>query len=658
MPWWNYRPRYYYRRYRRRWRRPRPPIFRRFYRRKWVRRRRFKRKLRKIKIKQYQPQSIRKCKIKGPICLFQTTNTRIDRNFDSYELSEVPEHLPGGGGWGIKVYSLEGLYAEHAYARNLWTVSNNNLPLVRYTGCHIKLFQSEYVDYIVTYTNQTPMVSTLAMYNTMQPSIHNLMQHRIVVPSIKTYKRKKPWIKKFIPPPTQLENKWYFQQDICKQPLLMIRVSATSVNKYFIDPDKINTNININTLNVTVFQNREFYLTGPKIYWAKIIREKKYYLYASYESGKPNTLKKSQLVPLTDTMNFTLGSTFNHIYHSDTITEAWKTGYTNNVGNPFYPDYLQGTYRIVLIDQDPQTLFNNITQQNVTTFVDDIELIKTLRYNTYADQGSNNMAYFKSNSKDEVGWLPPDNPELTNEDLPFWLLLWGFPDWHKRIKKHLHLETSYILTLRHKPATGWEYLVPLSDSFINGKSPYEGGEGPNPTDAKTWHPQLQYQNEIINMICRAGPGTAKIPDNFSVQGLMRYTFYFKWGGSPPPMSTITDPKDQPTFVIPGNKYATNSLQNPTTAPENLLWSFDQRRDYLTPRAIKRLQSDKTTKETFITGPSHFSETPQTSTQDPQETSSEEEEEETLYQQLFKQRLKQQRLKQRILATIQQIQNIE
>lgn len=438
----------------------------------------------------------------------------------------------------------------------------------------------------------------------------------------------------------------------------MVRVSATSINKYYIDPDKINTNINITSLNITIFQNRQFYLTGTQQYWAKIIREKKYYLYASYEEGKPTSLKKAHLIPLVDTMNFTLGKSYYQLNHQETISQAWITGYLANVGNPFHPEYLNNTYRIVLIDKDPKTLFSETTTTTVPTFIDDIELTKTLRYNTYADQGLNNMAYFKSNTKDETGWLPPDNPELTNEDLPFWLLLWGFPDWHKRIKKHLHLETSYMLTMRHKPPTGWEYIVPLSPSFLQGQSPYEGGEGPNPTDAKTWHPQLQYQNEIINLICRAGPGTPKIPDNFSVQGLMRYNFYFKWGGSPPPMATITDPKEQPTFVIPGNKYATNSLQNPTTSPESLLWSFDQRRDYLTPRAIKRLQSDKTTKETSITGTSHFSEIPQTSTQDPQETSSEEEEEETLYQQLFKQRLKQQRLKQRILTTIQQIQNIE
>ncbi len=44
------------------------------------------------------------------------------------------------------------------------------------------------------------------------------------------------------------------------------------------------------------------------------------------------------------------------------------------------------------------------------------------------------MCYFKANSKEEQNWQPPDNPELTNENLPFWLLLWGFTDWQQKIK--------------------------------------------------------------------------------------------------------------------------------------------------------------------------------------------------------------------------------
>lgn len=666
MPWYNYKPRYRYRRYRRRWRRPRSAFFRKFRRRNWVRRRRFNRKLKKIRLKQFQPSVIHKSKIKGPICLFQTTNTRIHHNFDLYELSQVPEHLPGGGGWGIKIFSLEGLYAEHAYARNIWTKSNNKLPLVRYTGCHLRFYQSEYTDYIVTVSNETPMQSNLGMYNAMQPSIHGLLHKRIIMPSLKTYKRKKPFKKIFVGPPTQLENKWYFQQDLAKQPLLMVRVTCTSLDKFFIDPDNINTNLTITSLNVQVFQNRMFDIQGTSIYWAKETAvqtqtKTKYYLYATTQAPVTGQLKKGLLISLVDTKNFTAGKNCFMITGQDDITKqsasTWQTGYLTNYGNPFYPDYLTGNIPVVLIPKTPKELFVEEKNNNIVTTWSPVELTKTVRYNPYSDMGPNNMIYFKSNFKEEQNWLPPENEELYNENLPFWLLMWGFSDWHKRIKKHLNLESHYILVMRHKPATGWEYLVPLSDSFLQGKSPFEyDREGPNPTDAQSWYPQLQYQNEIINLICRSGPGTTKIPNNFSVQGLMRYCFYFKWGGSPAPMDTITDPKTQPTFVIPGNKYATNSLQNPTTGPEAILWSFDERRGYLTQSAIKRLQKDQTTKKTLITGAGHFSDTI-TQTETP-ETSSEEEEEQTLFEQLQQQRLKQQRLRQRIIHTLKQIQELE
>lgn len=663
MPWYNYRPRYRYRRYRRRWRRPRQAFFRRFHRRHWVRRRRFRKKLKKIRLKQYQPSVIHKCTIKGPICLFQTTNTRIDRNFDLYELSQVPQHLPGGGGWGIKVFSLEGLYAEHAYARNVWTKTNNGLPLVRYTGCTIKLYQSEIADYIVTITNETPMISNLGMYNAMQPSISGLLPHRLVIPSRKTYKKRKPYKKIKIGPPTQLQNKWYFQQDLAKQPLLMIRVTATSLTNFYIDPQNINTNLNITTLLPTTFQNRKFKIKPGEHYWAKQIttpttQAGKYYLYATTQENDLGNLKKGLLIPLTDTLNFTLGKNCQQVTGSDTINSAWKTGYATNIGNPFFPDYLNGNYTIYLINQDPKTMFvTDFNTQIIKTGMVEVELTKTVRYNPYSDIGPENMIYFKSNTKDETNWLPPENPELFNDNLPFWILWWGFPDWHKRIKKHLNLETDYIGVMRHKPATGYEYLIPLSPSFLAGKSPYELQEdGPNPIDKKSWYPQLQYQNEIINLICRSGPGTLKIPDDYSVQGLMRYYFHFKWGGSPPPMSTITDPKNQPTFVVPGNKYATNSLQNPTNNPENILWSFDERRGYLTTTATKRLQKDKETKTTFVAGASHFTDPIQA--EETSETSSEEEEEQTLFEQLNRQRLKQQRLKHRIISTLKKIQALE
>nr|UHS18287.1 MAG: hypothetical protein [Betatorquevirus sp.] len=653
MPWYNYYGRRRRRPWRRFWRRPRNRFRRRYYRRRnWVRRRRFKKKLKKIKITQYQPQCIRKCKIYGPICLFQTTNQRLENDFDLYELSEVPETLPGGGGWGIKAFSLEALYSEHEYCHNVWTTSNKNLPLVRYLGCRLRFYQSDYVDYCVTVCNQLPLQSSLGMYNAMQPSIHHLLPKAIIIPSTKTYKRKKPYRQIWVGPPSQLENKWYFQQNIAKTPLLMTRASAMSLQNFFINPRNINTNMTIHTLNTELFQNRQFKNTTE--YYCKIQREKKVYLYASREILTSTTagLDKKQLIPLTNTVIYKRGNTAQE-QGQTTTWQHWQL----SAGNPFHADYLQKEIKVYQIAEHPTQLFQNLSQRQ-TTYTE-VEITKSIRYNPFNDQGNTNQCYFKSNQKDEFNWQPPDNPELTNEGLPFWLLLWGFTDWHKKIKKHLHLETDYAICLTHQPtAVTKEYLVPLSDSFMNGHSPYQTDGEPNDPDRTSWYPQLQYQNEIINAICASGPGVARLPDYFSAQALMRYKFYFKWGGSPPPMSTVKDPKEQPTFIIPGNKTSPNSLQNPTTDPTTLLWNFDERRQQITPKAIERIQKDSKPETTLITGGSHFQEPTPYYQEATSETSSEEEEETSLFEQLNRQRLKQQRIKQRILNTLKKLQSIE
>ena len=121
------------------------------------------------------------------------------------------------------------------------------------------------------------------------------------------------------------------------------------------------------------------------------------------------------------------------------------------------------------------------------------------------------------------------------------------------------------------------------------------------------------------------------------------------------MSTITDPLEQPTYIIPSNINTTNSLQNPATHPATLLYSFDERRGQLTKTATKRMQKDwETQKIPLLFTEQKFAEP--TETQETQEeTTSEEEEEDNLFQLLNRQRLKQLNLKHRIMKTIKQIQ---
>nr|UGV38962.1 MAG: ORF1 [TTV-like mini virus] len=659
MPW-----RYYRRPWRRRhwyrYRRPRKTFRRRYWwrRKQWVR----PYKKRKIVIKQYQPKSIRRCAIKGFLSLFQATQDRLSFNFDSYELSTVPEKLPGGGGWGIKAISLEALYSEHEYAHNLWTVSNREMPLCRYFGCTVKLFQSRFTDYVFSYCTQLPLQSSLAMYNTMQPSIHMMLYHKVIVPSTETYKKKRPYFKIRIPPPTQLQNKWYFQQDLAKTPLVMFRTTACSLQQYYINDNSINSNITIITLNTGLIKNRNYQKPFTSGYYANTHPTLgKIYLYSTREIKPITDIKTQDLIFLGDSNKYTQGSCYTDIYPTQAGTK-WDEFKSNNIkywGNPFHTEYLTGNEPVY----QSQESYPQILNKGYNSKVESLTLVQMthkLRYNPYADQGNHNQCYFLSNAKQEEGWDPPDNPELTNEGLPLWILIWGFADYHIRIKKHLHLNTDYQLVITQdatRPIRN--YLVPLGISFYNGHSPYEPDNKPDPDDTNRWHPSLQYQVEAINDILMCGPGTAKSHKDFSLQAHLQYKFRFNWGGNPPKMSQIEDPKTQTTYPLPGNRQSTNSLQNPAGPAESLLYSFDQRRGEITQKALARMQKDHSTPTTFISDGSRFQEPiPVSQTSTPEESSSEEEEEETLFDKLQRQRHKQQQLKLRILKTLKKLQKLE
>nr|UGV39208.1 MAG: ORF1 [TTV-like mini virus] len=661
MP-WNYywRRRNYWRNRRYRRRRPRKIIRRRYRRHRWVRNRLFKRKLKRLNVKEYQPHCIRKCRIQGFIPLLQCTKERVGFNYDMYELSTVPERLPGGGGWGIKNFSLQALYAEHLYGHNVWTKTNKDLPLARYLGCKFRFYQSELTDYVVSFSNTWPLQSNLGMYNTMQPSVHGLLQHKLLVPSRKTYHKRKPYFTKRISPPTQLLNKWYWQQDIYKTPLCMIRTSAMSFEHFYLSPDGQSSNITIPTLNTGLIRNRNFKNPPTDGYYASGTGTQKVYLYttrADYQNL--NNIKIVDLVFLGNSKDRVEGDAFSDIYKTETLQKqnynTWLQKHKQHWGNPFYPTYLQDSGPVFQSPHSYATYLTKISQTDVSKKAENltlVQLIHKVRYNPFNDQAKDQICYFLSNFKDEQDWEPPTNPDLTNENLPLWLLLWGFPDFQKKIKKTLHIDDEQILTIiqeHTRPIRN--YLVPISESFIEGWSPYE--KAFNPIDRNRWYPQFQYQQEIYNIICISGPGTPKPPPGTNIEAKAAYYFYFKWGGELPPMATIEDPKTQPYYPVPSNQHRTNSLQNPETRPESLLYSFDQRRDTLTKTALERITKDWQTKDPFITdGANRFSETTQLQEEATSESSSSEEEEtETLLRKLLQQRTKQRKLKQRILAKL-------
>lgn len=597
------------------------------------------------------------------LCLLECTSTRTSNNYDLYEASTVPEHLEGGGGFSIKNMSLNALYVEHELVHNIWTKTNNDLSLVRYTGLTLTLYQSENLDYIFTYNRELPMTGSLSLYNAMQPYVHLLSHKHKLIPSKRTLPRKKPYYKIKIKPPTQLLNKWYFQKDICNTPLVQFRTSAISIDHMYIATTALSTNITIPILNNSLLQNTNYKNLDSSGYYAKEHGTLKVYLYSTPEEGPIEQIKLKDLRYLADTKNYTEGKSYNEAHHENSSIDIEQYFQNRkNWGNPFHPDYLQEHYRVFQSTNTWGRIKTKINENQNATVQDiyqtggftEVFLVTAVRYNPYRDTGIHNKIYFKPTTRNENNLEPPSDEMLISEGLPLWLLLWGYADYHKKLKKIQSIDTDYTIVLQTDMTTPIRQPIqPINTDFIQGHSPLE--DGPNASDKDKWYPSFQHQQLTINEICNSGPATPKLVKKNSYEAKCKYCFYFKWGGNLPPMSTIEDPKTQQTYPIPNNKFTSTSLQNPETAPERLLHQFDQRRGTLTKKAFKRITQDWDTERYSITDPETKFDVRLQGETTPETSSDEEEKEENLFEQLQRQRLKQRNLKLRILKTLQKIQ---
>ncbi len=138
---------------------------------------------------------------------------------------------------------------------------------------------------------------------------------------------------------------------------------------------------------------------------------------------------------------------------------------------------------------------------------------------------------------------------------------------------------------------------------------------------------------------------------------MNYTFYFKFGGCPPPMDNVCDPQQQPDFPTPGNILSPTILQNPEQPLQYYLQAFDQRRGIITEKAAKRIKKDTDFKQSIFapTGKTaldvQYTPETETSTED---SSEEEKDQETLQLKLHRHRLKQRKLRDSIKLLLKQL----
>lgn len=571
--------------------------------------------------------------------------------------------MHGGGGFSICNWSLYALYKENLELRNWWTHGNDNLPLVRYLGCKITLYREAELDYLFYYRNAFPFTASLHTYQSTNPQVMMLNNRIIKMPCKKNNRNKKPYKKIWIKPPSQLQNKWYFQQEIAQTPLLQTITSACSFDRMFLNSTSVSTTIGFVGLDTNGFKQHYFKTNGTRPYQP----QNGQLLIALLHAHGPDisNVKITECVILGDIVNNTPGTqissvpqaTASHTATSETAKRFYNA-YINHQywGNPFYKDYFYGDDIIAMTNTPLEELITHFNTNNTLKdkFTIKSQIYINYRYNIFADKGIGNKLYLvpiNSNLHSD-DWAPPTDKDVLCENLPIPILLWGYLDFQRKCKEYQDIDTTTICVIQTTyitPNNGPKFIVPLDEDFLYGRSPYWDTPHLTPADQQNWHPKVRYQTRTLNTIACTSLGTVKLPPDISTECHMKYCFYFKFGGEPPPMSITKNPEDQPKYIIPNNLLQQPSLQSPTTPFEHYLYKFDERRGQITQRAAERITKDTESEKTVlsITDPSTWCPTTLQKQKETSETSTSEEDETTSTEE----RILQQRRKQRHLRKL-------
>nr|UHK06843.1 MAG: ORF1 [Torque teno midi virus] len=552
--WWN-KGRFTWRKRRRRYarkprRRRRRPRYRRPYRRRRGRRNKVRRKKKKLVMTQWQPESIRKCKIKGFIFHCAGAQGKQCRCFSDVQYDWVPPRSPGGGGFGCEKFTLESLYKEHKLQHNIWTHSNIMLELVRYTGGKFTFFRHPHVDFIVQYSRNYPMSIDKYTYMECHPVKLLLSKHKIIIPSLLTKPHGKNFKKVKFKPPRQMTNKWFFQDQFADTGLLALKTAAADLRYSYLGCCNENTIITFFALNDQFYQQcgwgNDRLATNWYLPYAQCPR-------ASYSLKQPNGTTVTQ-----DMTSYT---------YKDSINQ--KKGW-------FSPAFLQ----CIQIVQPKEDVIPSIVG----------------RYNPHIDNGEGNYIYLQSTLKMTYG-KPLTDPDLILEGEPLWLMLYGFLDWVNKKKGDKTYIDSYVLVMQSpailpkKSTQG--FWVPIDKNFYLGKAPFDEILTPQMQDK--WFPTVRYQQETINSIIMTGPFVPKFDPSIKKSTWelhSNYTFYFKWGGSQPPEQETADPKHQHSYLVPDKiKQAIQICDPGSQKAKSILHAWDIRRGLFTKSALKRMYED-------------------------------------------------------------------
>nr|UHK06171.1 MAG: ORF1 [Torque teno midi virus] len=552
---WNRRRRYTFRtRYKRR-PRFRKRRYRRFAGRRRRRRKRGKvrRKLQKIKVQQWQPDRILKCKIKGIGCLVAGAEGRQFQCFTDDIEEYPPPKNPGGGGFGLEIFSLRYLYKQWLCRKNIWTRSNDYTDLVRFTGTKIRCFRHPTTDFVVAYERQGPFNLDKHTYIECHPVNLLLSKHHKVVLSRKNKPTGKNSVTFKIKPPKLLMTNWFLQEEFAKKELFKIKAAACNFGYSYFGPNTQSQLITFYSLNTNFFQKHN---------WGQNSGVHGYIPYTGY----PQT---------------------------QNVTYQYKDnkGVTQTYEMPFNQDYLKsvnketGFFNWRVLTAFAVSVKPTITHETPVTLA---------RYNPMLDTGENTYIWLVS-IVSNTNWEIPRDSDLVIAGYPIWMGLYGLWNYILRKKHEDYLKTSMFVikspAIRLISATNQDKFPILDLSFIKNQMPWD--ELLTDYQKTYWYPTCFKQQQIINAFIESGPYVPKYSNlpSSTWELTYMYTSYFKWGGPTITDQPVQDPSKKELDVTDYIQGTVQIIDPYKQKYKQLLRAWDLRRGLFTSSAIKRMREN-------------------------------------------------------------------
>lgn len=372
-----------------------------------------------------------------------------------------------------------------------------------------------------------------------------------------------------IKPPKQLSTKWFFQQEFSSYGLVTLAASACNFRYPWMGCCNENQIITLHYLQPGFFKHSE---------WAQ------------YHTGPYNPLGFSGTGMSTSLYYYYYkGNQLTQYFMNDAPGKYYETsvGYTTGW---FIPQVLSA----VAVYRKP----NKQEPLSLTP-------CGTLRYNPVDDTGQGNKLWVTPTISGTYG-IPKDQ-DLVMEGWPLWLMLYGYTSYLKQVKnKTINFQANMIVVqspalhrVRGEDPTPFYPL--LDSSFINGK-------GTNNTDpilflSKYWYPSMYSQRDSISAIINCGPLVPKYNEvrESTWQLNYNYSFYFKWGGSFPPVPEATNPATKETYPVPDKFQESIQVADPEQQKAaTILKTWDYRRGSITKKALKRMFENLETDQALST----------------------------------------------------------